>query len=308
MGSLSTGGGSSAVAASAHAGCERFRYTDPLLTGMSRRALAEKAGFPDTTAGIPEARWMRAMTFERLVHSEQFVSELLTKAVGRLGLPRPVAVRRQNCRVGVEQTAQALAEAHRQAVDDGVATMLVGLAVPFLDLADRPGATPVKPDFAIVCPRADDAGTVAGSWLVMGDAKDYERVRSRIDDARLLKGFLQVALGAESAQAWDRLPEGMAVHRSGALAVPRNAFLQPEAVVEQLDDHREEVRARALERLDAAGSAAPDSDLEQYLQHVIAVFDPRTCTTCSLFRYCRHELRSSADPPPRMVVALREHR
>ena len=68
MGSLSTGGGSSAVAASAHAGCERFRLTDPLITRVSRRALAAQLGAPDVGAGIPEARWMRAMTFESLVH------------------------------------------------------------------------------------------------------------------------------------------------------------------------------------------------------------------------------------------------
>ena len=67
MVSLSTGGGSSAVAASAHAGCTRYRHTDPMLTGMNRRALAKALGHPDTSAGIPEARWMRAMIFERLV-------------------------------------------------------------------------------------------------------------------------------------------------------------------------------------------------------------------------------------------------
>ena len=40
------------------------------------------------------------------------------------------------------------------------------------------GATPVKPDFAIVVPRVE-TGVAVGSWLVMGDAKDYERIRSR---------------------------------------------------------------------------------------------------------------------------------
>ena len=65
---------------------------------------------------------------------------------------------------------------------------------------------------------------------------------------RLLKGFLQVALGAESAAAWSQLPAGMDVHQYGVLAVPRNAFLQPEALVEDLDDHRAEVRMRVAER------------------------------------------------------------
>lgn len=35
----------------------------------------------------------------------------------------------------------------------------------------------------------------------------------------------------------------------GALAVPRNAFLQPEAVVKCPEDHRAEVRVRVGERI-----------------------------------------------------------
>ena len=75
----------------------------------------------------------------------------------------------------------------------------------------EPAATSVKPDFAVVAqrPAAPGSGQSAGSWLVMGDAKDYERVRARIDDARMLKGFLQVALSAQAAQGWSRLPTGM---------------------------------------------------------------------------------------------------
>ena len=41
MGSLIAGAGSGAVASSAHAGCPRFRATDPLITGRTRRALAK---------------------------------------------------------------------------------------------------------------------------------------------------------------------------------------------------------------------------------------------------------------------------
>src|SRR4051794_31034780 len=115
VGSLSTGGGSSAVAASAHAGCERFRLTDPLITQVSRRALAAQLGFPDVGAGIPEARWMRAMTFESLVHADRFVSELLTKAVGQLGLARPGSIRRRSGEVSLITTAGALAQAHHDA-------------------------------------------------------------------------------------------------------------------------------------------------------------------------------------------------
>ena len=253
MGGLQTGGGTSAVAASAHAGCERFRLTDPFLTSKPRKTLATHLGHPDSSAGIPEARWMRAMTFEHLVHSEKFVSELLTKTIGQLDLPRPKGVRRIACGNSVANTAKALKDAHLKANFADEATMITALGVPFLHL-EHESATAVLPDFAIVCPRRD--GTkIVGSWLIMGDAKDYERVRSRIDDGRMLKGFLQVALGAESAAAWSQLPKGMEVHRSGALAVPRNAFLQPEAVVEILDDHRSEVRLRAEERLAAKAEA-----------------------------------------------------
>ncbi|MGY1703543.1 hypothetical protein ACI79C_03140 [Geodermatophilus sp. SYSU D00697] len=302
---LSTGGGTSAVAASAHAACERFRRTDPLVTRMNRRALAAKVGAPDLGAGIPEARWMRAMTFEALVRHKDFVSELLTTAVGRLRLPRPTAVRIRSGRVNVAVTAEELALAHAAAVTDGAATMLSSLAVPFLHLEHvEGGATEVKPDFAIVCPRTED-DEIVGSWLIMGDAKDYERVRSRIDDGRLLKGFLQVALGAESAANWSRLPAGMQVHRCGALAVPRNNFLRPEALVERLDDHRAEVRARAQERLQAGEGVDFHSltadRIRDHLEHLEAAFDPAACTTCNLFSYCRDELRSGVSPESLLI-------
>jgi hypothetical protein len=242
---------------------------------------------------------MRAMTFESLVQSERFVSELLTKAVGQLGLPRPGGVRRRSGKVSVAVTAMELAQAHLKAVHTDEATMLTSLAVPYFDLESHASATPVKPDFAIIAPRSN-GGTVAGSWLVMGDAKDYERVRSRIDDSRMLKGFLQVALGAESVARWSKLPKDMQVHPWGALAVPRNSFLQPEAVVEQLDDHRREVRARAEERLKVMaelGEEHPTRDeLPSYVANINATFDPASCATCNLFAYCRHELRTSNNP------------
>jgi hypothetical protein len=295
MGSLSTGGGSSAIAASAHAGCERFRLTDPLITRVSRHALAAQLGAPDAGAGIPEARWMRAMTFESLVHSERFVSELLTKAVGQLGLQRPEMIRRRSGKVSLATTASELESAHVHATGANTATMLTALALPYPDLEANADATLVKPDFAIVCPREDGDG----SWLIMGDAKDYERVRARIDDGRMLKGFLQVALGAAAAAVWSALPDGMRVHRSGALAVPRNAFLQPEAQVERLDDHLAEVRARAGERIDVMqqlGPGAPTQEqLPGYVARIHAEFDPDRCVTCNLFSYCRGELRAAHD-------------
>ena len=237
----------------------RFRLTDPLLTGRTRRALASTLGQPDVGGGIPTARWVRAMTFERLVHDKAFVSELLTRAVGLLEMERPTAVRVRSGQDSLGGTATELGGAHLKARHAGEATMLFGLRVPFLDLGDDERATDVRPDFAIVAPRTE-AGTAVGSWLVMGDAKDYERVRARIDDGRMLKGFLQVALGAESAAAWSKLPTGMSVHRYGVLAVPRNAYLRPEATVEDLADHRREVRARVQERVAAYHEAPPDAD------------------------------------------------
>lgn len=295
MGSLQTGGGTSAVAASAHAGCRRFRLTDAFLTGKTRKSLASFIGAPDTTAGIPEARWTRAMTFERLVHDERYVSELLTKTLGQLDLERPDSVARVNCKGAVDSTAKALTDADLKANFSGVATILSSLAVPYLHLEDE-NATTVLPDFAIVAPRIEGS-SVVGSWLIMGDAKDYERIRSRIDDGRMLKGFLQVALGAESAAEWSKLPKSMEVHPSGALAVPRNSFLQPEAVVEELGDHRAEVRGRAIERLEEKrrlGENRPtEAELSDYVGGLEAEFDPSSCVSCNLFTHCRGELRES---------------
>lgn len=248
---------------------------------------------------------MRAMTFERLVEDERFVSELLTKTMGQLGLERPKSVARARCNGSVELTAKALKDADLKATFAETATMISNLAVPFLLLEDE-NATAVLPDFAIVAPRGS-GGNVEGSWLIMGDAKDYERVRARIDDPRMLKGFLQVALGAESAFAWSQLPQGMRIHRCGALAVPRNAFLQPEAVVEQLDDHRSEVRDRVEERLQEKHRLGEDrpteAELADYVAHVAATFDPGACVSCSLFSYCRVELRGS-DRPGDMLIEI----
>lgn len=309
MANLATGGGSAVVAASAHAGCRRYRHTDQMLTNVSRRELSRHLGHPDSTAGIPEARWMRAMTFESLVRHDRFVSQLLTTAVGRLDLARPTGVRRSDGRVSTASTATALHQAHLKAMHEGVATMITSLAVPFVGLEGHPSATPVKPDFAIVTPRltAADPQTAkpAGTWLIMGDAKDYERVRSRIDDQRMLKGFLQVAVGALSAEAWSQLHAGMAVHQWGALAVPRNNFLQPIAVVEDLRDHRAEVMARVREREDALAAAGHTpvtiEEMAEYVAHLEMSFDPGTCSACALHDYCRAEVRSRPDPQWRLA-------
>lgn len=302
----SLGGASSAVAASSHAACPRFRGTDPLVTGVTRRRLAREVGYPDTSGRIPEARWMRAMTFERLVRDRRFASEVATTAVGSLRLARPTAVMIQNAHLDPNRTAALLTEGHKRAVADGTTTMLYGLAIPFAGFEDL-RATDVKPDFAVIAQKRSDQGE--GSWLILGDAKDYERVRSRIDDRRLLKGFLQVALGAESAELWSKLPVGMGVHRYGILAVPRNAFLQPEPLVEPLDDYRTEVAMRVAERR-AEAEAQPHVEeigLVPFVEHLKARFDPASCTTCSLFSYCRDELRKSSDPEDLLVeLGVRE--
>ncbi|MDE0547434.1 hypothetical protein [Microbacterium sp. C7(2022)] len=296
---ISTGGGSSAVAASAHAACARFRGTDPLITGRPRRKLAAEIGFEDLGVGIPEARWMRAMTFERLVRDRAFASRVTTSAVGALGLDRPTSVVTIDVRVDAEKTASALSAAHDRAVRKGEATLIHQPALPFPGFEGK-DATDVKPDYVVVAPTAGDG---SGSWLIVGDAKDYERVRSRIDDGRMLKGFLQVALGAEAFEAWSRVPDDMTVHTHGILAVPRNAFLQPMAIVEDLHDHREEVRMRVAERRAEAQAAQLEEDavLADYVAHLTATFDPSSCTTCNMFSFCREELRGSADPEDLLV-------
>lgn len=288
------GGGSSAVASSSHSACARFRGTDPLITGMTRRNLAKALGFADASGSIPQARWMRAMTFERLVRNEDFAGQIATRTAGALELDRPTEVVTVDAHMNVDTTARVLEAAHDRAITKGAATLVFQLAVPFVGFEDT-RATDVKPDFAVVAPASHDRNV---SWLIMGDAKDYERVRSRIDDARMLKGFLQVAVGAESARAWSRLPTGMVVHTFGVLAVPRNAFLQPEPVVENLHDYSEEVNLRIEERRREAelSGHTPDQGVTSLVQHLEATFDPAACTTCTLFSYCRDELRRSNIP------------
>ncbi len=300
-GTAVVGGGSSAVGASSHAACTRFRGTDPLVTGRTRRNLAAELQFPDVAGSIPEARWMRAMTFERLVRDKRFASQVATTAVGRLGLDRPGEVVIADAQVDVERTAKLLQNAHDRAVKNGFATIIHGLAVPFVGY-EGIRATDVKPDFVVVTAKTRIDGD--GSWVVVGDAKDYERLRSRVQDSRLLKGFLQIAVGAESLEAWSRLPTGMDVHTWGVLAVPRNAFLQPEAIVENLADHRDEIRMRIKERHDEAALHAYDpgaTPLADFVEHLKASFDPEACTTCTLFGYCRDELERSADPTDLLI-------
>lgn len=85
--------------------------------------------------------------------------------------------------------------------------------------------------------------------------------------------------------------------------MPRNAFLQPHAVVELLTDHRDEVRMRVAERVREAGAAHydPSTPVVEHVRHLRPTFDPATCTSCTLFAFCRHELRQSADPADLLI-------
>lgn len=266
---------------------------------MTRRSLAKEVGFADTSGTIPQARWMRAMTFERLVRNENFAGRVATRTVGEIGLDRPTEVVTVDAHMSVDVTAQAFSDAHERAVNTGAVTLVFQIALPFVGFEDT-RATDVKPDFAVVAPAVDDP---IRSWLLIGDAKDYERIRSRIDDTRMLKGFLQVAVGLESARAWSQLPDGMSVHTFGVLAVPRNAFLQPDPVVENLHDYSEEVKLRIDERrreAEASTHTAGDN-VKVLVEHLEASFDPGACTTCTLFSYCRDELRRSEAPSDLLI-------
>jgi hypothetical protein len=239
------------------------------------------------------------MAFERLVRDERFASRVATVSVGRLGLARPDAVVVADAKRDRRMTREHLDSALTVATQANKATLIHEPAVPFPGFEDA-NATDVFPDFLVVASRADAPDR---AWLIVGDAKDYERIRSRIADARLLKGFLQVAFGAEAAEQWSQRPVELDVHRFGVLAVPKNAFLQPEAIVEDLNDHREEVRSRLVERREEAGRAewASTANPADLVPHLVATFDPTTCPSCSLFDFCRSELRALTDPESLLI-------
>ena len=110
-------------------------------------------------------------------------------------------------------------------------------------------------------------------------------------------------LAPSRRSVWSQLPPGMDVHQFGILAVPRNATLSPTAVIEDLTDHREEVRIRVKERADDAAGMRSDleADLAQHLSHLRATYSPDSCPGCDLFVYCRSELWKSTDPTDLLV-------
>lgn len=84
-----------AAAALSHSACARFCGTDPLITGRTRRGLARDVGSSNEFGGTPEARWMRAMTFERLVRDERFARRCCARTSGAADLP---AQRYRSCK------------------------------------------------------------------------------------------------------------------------------------------------------------------------------------------------------------------
>ncbi len=195
--------------------------------GRTRRRLASDVGLSDDFGKIPEARWLRAATFERLVRDDSFASEVATTTVGRLGLDRPDSVAIVRAGSTPEKTAEILGAAHERAVAHGAATMIYQLALPFVGFEGR-RATPVLPDFAVVARKASDhaaAGDPDGSWLIVGDAKDYERVRSKIDAGcsrgsfRLRSAPNRLRLGPSCRQGWTS---------TGSASSPIGLFLVPD--------------------------------------------------------------------------------
>lgn len=293
-----TGGGSGTATWAAHSHCERFRGTDPIITGTTRHALATELGCPDVSSGIPQARWIRALTFERVCHDEAFAGELVARATGWAGegFAEPESVVTADCRGSVDTTARQLEIAVERAAQ-GTATLLRQPAVPFPGVPNGTDATGVHPDLVVVAPC--DTGTA----LIVGDVKDYERIRSRIDDARLMKGFLQVAMGALAFDRWDGIPAGLSVSRHGFLAVPRSVFLQPAVEVEDLRDYLTEVQLQIDSRRAAAEQAGETGadPARELVEHLHGSFDPDTCPSCSLFNYCRQELQVAANPEALLV-------
>lgn len=231
---------------------------------------------------------MRAMTFERLCHEPAFAGEVTARVAGWSGLARPSDVVLVDCHVSTEQTLEQLTAAAGRTAS-GTATLLHSVAVPYPGF-DHDQVTAVKPDLVVV------AAGPAGPVLITGDVKDYERIRSRIDDGRLLKGFLQVAMGSFAFGRWSSLPSELRVSEYGFLAVPRSVFLQPAIEVELLRDHMAEVQLQWEARISAVTAIPSIGDVQDHVAGLPATFDPDSCRSCSLFGYCRDELRCSPDP------------
>ena len=125
------------------------------------------------------------------------------------------------------------------------------------------------PDFLVVAPRADAPDR---AWPSSATQRITSASARGSPTFGCSKGYLQVAFGAEAVERWSQLPPGLDVHRFGVLAVPKNAFLQPQAIVEDLHDHREEVRTRLIQRRAEADRADwdPSAAPTDLVSHLVA--------------------------------------
>lgn len=75
--------------------------------------------------------------------------------------------------------------------------------------------------------------------------------------------------------------------------------------MERLDDHRREVRTRVDERKavqqELSITVIDERAVKGFVEHLVTEFDPGTCSSCSLFNFCRNELRCSPDPTANLV-------
>ena len=252
----SLGGGSSAVAASAHANCARFRGTDPLITRRTRRDLARDLGFPDTSGTIPEARWMRAMTFERLVRDKQFASRVATTAVGAVRLDRPKEVVIADAHVNADGTAALLQGAHDRALRDDAATLIYGLAIPFVGLRGHPRH---RRQARLRCRRSDtrQAGLVARSSVTRRTTSGSARVSTTSASSRASSRSPWVLSQPKRGRSCPPACRSTTTACSPSRATPSSS---PRRSSRTSRDHRREVAMRIPERRDEAEQTQYDSD------------------------------------------------
>ena len=307
-------------------GARRLRAVpaDRPVPDRARRARRSPltSGRPTPAAGIPEARWVRAMAFER-AGARRGVRLRAAHQGGRASssLARPDGGRaRRRAADSVDATAKALQGRPPQGDLRRRRRRCSGLGVPFLEprgRGARPRSSPTSPSSR----HAATATKVVGSWLIMGDAKDYERVRARIDDGGCSRG------SSRSPSAPSPRPRGAgcrtacrctATARSPCRATPtcgprpwsRSSTTTgrgPRPRAQERLEEKQQARRGPSDRRGAAGLRRPSE----------ATFDPATCVSCSLFAYCRSELRASHEHggllieigvAPAMRPARRGHR
>ena len=249
---------------------------------------------------------MRAMTFERLVRDERFASEVATTAVGA-ARPRPADRGRHRQRQGATSTGRRScwptpttarsAKAPRRCIH--------GLAVPFVGFEDE-RATDVKPDFVVVA-RQDRRHEVTGQ---LADRRRRQGLRARPLAHRRRPAAQGVPPGRARRRVRSRrgrsCPAGMDVHRYGvarraAQRVPaaggagRGPRRPPRGGARcGSPSGRREADAHALRRDDDAARRTTSPPQGRPSTR-------RRCTSCTLFSFCRDELRASADPTDLLI-------